>query len=147
MSEMSVSPSMRPGGITVNVERWPLIHVRFQGSAEISIWDSYLAQLTRAITTRPGKRVMIMDASECGMVSAAARRKQAEWMARHDENTRLFTVGIAFVLPSSLLRGALTAVFWLQPLPCPYAIVKDNPTGLERCDAWLASHGMTALAR
>lgn len=140
--DVDLRPSLLPGGISLDTARWPLLYVRFRGSADVAIWDGYLEALTRVITQRPGKRVMIMDATECGMVSAAARRKQAEWMAKYDDNTRMFTMGIAFVLPSPLLRGALTAVFWLQPLPCPYAVVKDVPTAMERCEAWLLPHGL-----
>lgn len=142
MSALGTSASLPPPAILVDTGRWPLIYVRFRGSVDGPVMDQYLSDLTRAITQRPGKRAMVMDATECGMVSAAARKKQADWMLEYDENTRLFTMGIAFVLPSPLLRGALTAVLWLQPLPCPYAVVKDVATGEDRCASWLAPHGL-----
>lgn len=128
--------------VTVDTARWPLIYVRWVGLADAPVMEAYLRDLTVAITTRPGKRVMIMDATDLGMVSAAGRKMQADWMKLHDANTRARTAGIAFVLPSALLRGGLTAVLWLQPLGCPYAVVKDVPTAVERCRRWLSPFGL-----
>ena len=34
-------------------------------------------------------------------------------------------VGVAFVMPSVLVRGALTAIFWLSRLSAPHVVYKD----------------------
>jgi hypothetical protein len=143
---MQDGPATPSGGkqdaIRVHADCWPLIYVSFHGSSDGPMFDRYLDELTRALRLRSGPRAMVMDASECSYVSAAARKKQAEWMRMHDQDTREFTRGVAFILPSSLLRGALTAVLWLQPLSCPHAIVKDAATALARCQSWLEPNGL-----
>jgi hypothetical protein len=132
--------------IRVHTDCWPLIYVTFQGSSDGPLFERYLEDLTRAVRLHSGPRVIVMDATACSYVSASARKKQADWMRAHEQETREFTLGIAFILPSSLLRGALTAILWLQPLTCPSAIVKDASAAVTRCQSWLEPHGLS-LAR
>jgi hypothetical protein len=138
-----VTAVIRTNAIVVSTERWPLVHVTFRGHTDGAIFERYLDDLTKAIRLHQGPRAIIMDASECGYVSAAMRKRQAEWMRDNDAETRHFTAGIAFVLPSPLLRGTLTAILWVQPLNCPYAVVKDAQAALKRCQAWLEPHGLS----
>ncbi|MBC7173876.1 MAG: hypothetical protein H5U40_15655, partial [Polyangiaceae bacterium] len=42
-------------------------------------------------------------------------------------------VGYAFVISSSLVRGALTAILWLAPMPAPHRVVGTVGEG----EAWL----------
>jgi hypothetical protein len=140
LNETPIPPGQ--GEIVVRTERWPLLEVTFSGTVDGPTFDAYLDDLTRAIRFRAGPRVLLMDATTCGYVSASARKKQADWMRDHDEETRAVTAGIAFVLPSPWLRGALTAILWLQPLNCPHAVAPDVDKGLKRCRAWLDSHGL-----
>jgi hypothetical protein len=139
---MSSLPPIPGGSIEVSTARWPLIQVRFVGHFDEATFDTYLEDLTRAITTRQGPRVMLMDATHCGYVSSYARKRQAEWMRAHDALTRSATLGIAFALTAPLVRGALTAILWLEPLSCPYAVVGDEATAMARCRNWLEPHGL-----
>jgi hypothetical protein len=58
------------------------------------------------------------------------RSLQAEWMKLHAAEIRLNTLGIAFVISSPLVRGALTAILWLQPLACPHLVTADLDQGI-----------------
>ena len=57
---------------------------------------------------------------------------QADQM--RDDRVRLQAqcVGGAFVLGAPLVRGALTAIFWLQPLPFDHVVVPDE----ARAESW-----------
>jgi hypothetical protein len=55
----------------------------------------------------------------------------AEWMKGYDALIRERTVGCAFVLPSALQRGILTAILWIQPMACPHTIVGTLDEALE----------------
>lgn len=59
------------------------------------------------------------------------RRLQAEWMKEHTELLRMLTGATAFVVPNSLLRGALTAVLWLAPLPMPVSLHENLDLALD----------------
>jgi len=140
---MSSLPPGAGGSIQVSTARWPLIHVRFVGHFDEPTFDTYLEQVSRAIASRPGPRVMLMDATECGYVSSYARKRQAEWMRTHETSIRREMLGVAFAIRAPLVRGALTAILWLQPLSCPYAVVQDEAAALARCRAWLAARGLS----
>ena len=53
---------------------------------------------------------------------AAERKILSEWMARDFDLLRSCSLGVGFVIDSGLVRGALTAVFWLSRLPSPYRV-------------------------
>ncbi len=139
---MSTLPPQASGSIEVSTTHWPLIHVRFVGHADQPTFDTYLEQLSRAMLWRRGPRVMLMDATECGYVNSYARKRQAEWMRAHDQEIRDEMLGVAFAIRTPLVRGALTAVLWLQPLSCPYTVVHDGAAALSRCRAWLEARGL-----
>jgi hypothetical protein len=42
-------------------------------------------------------------------------------------------VGIAFALPSPLMRGVLRGVLMIQPIPCPHTVVGTEAEGV----AWV----------
>ena len=68
----------------------------------------------------------------------------AEWMKRHEEMMRGRTAGIAFVIESALVRGGLTAVLWLAPLPCPHVVVKTLDDAIVWCEQKLCEMRMSA---
>lgn len=127
----------RTAQIQVDTRRWPLAVVTFVGTYSEDQFDLYLSEMDKVVA-RAGRRVLIYDATECGMVAASQRRKQADWMKKHAPSIRGNTAGIVFVLPSALLRGALTAIFWIHPLESPHAIVKDMAEAEARAREWLA---------
>ncbi len=129
------------GSISLSVAHWPLIHVRYEGQADDPTIDEHLEAMSRAVQLHPGPRVVLVDATKCGYVSAYARRSHAEWMKANEAAIRS-TLGIAFALDTPLVRGALTAVLWLEPLSCPYVVVRDTSTALARCKAWLEGRGL-----
>jgi len=143
---MSSLPPIAGGTIEVSTTRWPLIYVRFVGQADDDTFDQYLDELTRAIS-RPGRRTFLFDATECGYVSSYARRRQAEWMRQQESIIRRETAGVAFALTAPLVRGALTAILWLEPLSCAYAVVRDEAAALARCRGWLEPYGLTIPER
>ena len=116
--------------IQVDTRHWPVVVVSFVGAYSEDQFDAYLAEMD-AVVARSGRRVLIYDATECGLVAASQRRKQADWMKAHAYQTRGNTAGIVFVLPSALLRGVLTAIFWIHPLESPHAIVKELEEATE----------------
>ncbi len=131
------------GSISLSATHWPLIHIRFEGQADDPTIDDHLEALSRVAHLHPGPRVVLVDATKCGYVSAYARRRHAEWMRAHEDLIRTATLGVAFALDTPLVRGALTAILWLEPLSCPYVVVRDAATGLARCRAWLEGRGLS----
>ena len=64
----------------------------------------------------------IQDNAGFPPAGAGERKVLAEWMERDFELIRSSSLGVGFVIDSTLVRGALTAVFWLSKLPAPYRV-------------------------
>ena len=58
---------------------------------------------------------------------------------------REFTVAVAIIADSPLLRGGLTAVLWLKSPPCPTKVVTTMAEALDFCLDALARAGVSGL--
>ncbi len=118
---------------TIDTSRHPIVTVRFSGYISEPEFDQYLAAMTNVIN-RYEKTLTILDARRAIRNPASQRKKQAEWLKTHEERLRQQSLGTVFVITSPFVRGVLTAILWLQPLPNEYAVVAT----LEEAEAWAA---------
>ena len=116
---------------------WPLVRVRYHAKPTIEELDESLERLD-AMYQRDGWRVLIIEVDAGVTLDAALRRRQADWMTRQRATIQRGCAGIAFVLPSRLLRGMLTAILWIQPLPAPHRVVGTTEEAETWCHARLA---------
>ena len=83
---------------------------------------------------------IVLDASTAGVPTPSQRRMQTDQMRTDYERIKRQCVGGAFVIPSQLVRGGLTAMLWVQPLPFAHKVVADLPSAEAWCRAQLASN-------
>ena len=100
--------------------------VRPRGKATDAEVEALLAAFKRPLNWRE-KYVEIFDGTNADPGSPTQRRRIADWMRAHTS-----LISTAIVIPSALVRGALTAVFWIQPMPCPYTVVST----MAEAEAW-----------
>jgi len=136
---MAAAP--QSGRILVSEELAPLYVVRFEGVTTDAQFEAYLDHVLR-ITRRGEMHAMVYDASQAGWIPPSQRQLQADWMREHDKLNRDLTAGLAFVLPSPLLRGVLTAILWLTPMPCPHTVTRTLDHGVAWCRARLRARGV-----
>ncbi len=90
---------------------------------------------------------VIVDLSQVESSNARNRKRVAESLGRTEEMLRGRAVGQAFVIPSAVSRGALTAVFWIRRPGWPIKLFKT----FEEADDWLvgifAEEGITIRPR
>jgi hypothetical protein len=122
----------RSGTITIDESLKPIYVVSFEGVPNDAEFEAYLKRLG-AITERPDDKALLFDATRTGNTPPSQRKRMAEWMKQYDALIRERTAGCAFVLPSAIQRGILTAILWLQPMACPHAIVGTREEAL----AWV----------
>ena len=90
---------------------------------------AYLEELWRR-TPAGTKSFMVTDLSRMKLGAPASQRKTAaEFMARNDGLQRLASAGGAIVVASAMVRGVITAVFWIRPPPVPPKIVSSREEG------------------
>ena len=112
--------------------RAPLCVVTFEGTASDAEFEKYLATITNVVE-RQRKIGMIFDALRADRPTSRQRQLQSEWLRHQDANLRAYSTGTAFVIGSALVRGGLTAIFWLQPPSMPTTVVST----MAEADAWV----------
>jgi hypothetical protein len=132
------------GSIRVATVDWPIVltefpETRVPDAALHACLDHLESLMTEATKTRE-KLFMLTDITRMREVTPASQRHYTgEWMKRNLSLGRVSTVGGATVTPSSILRGILTAVYWIQPPARPmYATATRHEAmlkGIEMLEA------------
>lgn len=87
---------------------------------------------TEAILRRREPYVTITDLTRARHVpSPVARREIAAWTQRFEAEIRRYALGSAIVIDSPLIRGGLTALFWLSPPPYPQQVVATRAEAMD----------------
>jgi len=80
-----------------------------------------------------GKRsAAIVDLTGAPALNAKQRGVVGAWVKETRELMRATSISTAFVAPSALLRGALTAIFWTQSFGGPHRVLGT----LDEAVAW-----------
>jgi hypothetical protein len=133
-------------GIRIVSVDWPIVRSAFPerrvpDGALRSVLD-HLESLMSEAAKRREKLFLITDLTATQeMPSASQRHLAAQWLKRNEALLRVATVGTAHVTPSALLRGILTAVFWISAPPKPYTFVATLEEAMLRGIRLLETEG------
>jgi hypothetical protein len=115
----------RARSIEIDDARRPLIVVAFRGVATDEELDAYLrAQLD--VLERGEAAVMVIDATEAGLMPPIQRKRVIDWLGRRKRGHKSCILGTSFACPSPLVRGALTAILWIEPLCHPHHLAQSR---------------------
>jgi hypothetical protein len=112
------------GRIRVAESDWPIVLIEFPEKrvtdADLrAVLEHVESLLSEAVKNRE-KVFVITDLTVMREITPASQRQfTAEWIKRTASLNRAASVGGATVTPSPILRGIITAVYWLQPSPSP----------------------------
>lgn len=112
-------------GVIVDVRRYPLVLVRMAGKIADAQFEEYLTFMESLpnVDNDPNYHgVLLFDMSEAAPLSAAQRRRQAEWVMAQREERMNSRTDVGFVLSNGILRGALQAVFWFISRDVAYTV-------------------------
>lgn len=110
---------------------FPLLLVRFGPDWTAQDFSGYLHWYLLRLQRRQ-RLAIVFDAVKARPPTALERRQQADFLREHEGLLRLYCTGAAFVISSTMIRGALTAIFWIQPPVYEYTVL---PTVVE-ATAW-----------
>lgn len=143
---MIAAMAVDPNRIDLDISR-NLVIATFFGAPDDAAYEHYLGLLAdnlRNVLRQSTKTTMILDTTHAPIpASAKCRQMQASWLRTHHEELRLGCVGTAFVFQSTLVRGAVTAVLWLQSLPYDYTLVATRAEAETWCAKQLALVGLS----
>jgi hypothetical protein len=110
----------------------PILRLRYIGEYTDDELIEFLRELT-SIFRVPGKKVGIIDLSLAKPGSARQRKLQAEWIQTHETALAEGFAAAAVVTDSAVIRGTVTAVFWIRPLPFPTHVAAT----IDAAEHWL----------
>lgn len=87
--------------------------------------------------------ITIVEFTKSNQYSPQQRRIQSEWNGECEALLREVELSIIFVTPSLLMRGVITAVFWVAPPPFPYEVCEDVHEALARAISLCEQEGMS----
>jgi hypothetical protein len=112
------------GGIRVETLHWPIILIDYP-PARVADPDFFQAlvhveQVLHAAVAEHQKTYVVTDITRVREIPPATQRKYAaDFVRRTAHVARAASLGTANVTPSSILRGIMTAVYWVSPSPTP----------------------------
>ncbi len=109
-----------------------IFRVTFDGPHTDAEFVEYLAESSRHARIRTRRVAVLIDARKGAAMNARQRKQQADWQRVNDRVLRENTAGTAFVVSNSVVRGLLTAIFWLQPLPHEHLVTQS----MEEAERW-----------
>jgi hypothetical protein len=128
-------------GIEVDESRFPLVVVTFEGQLADHEFDRYLLTMSRVLQRR-AKNAIVFDARRAAAPTAMQRSKQAAWLKSNRAAIQQYSCGSVFVIASAVIRGGLTAILWISPIPGAHTVVSTLAEG----EAWalgrLAAEGV-----
>lgn len=101
-------------------------------------FQAYLSWMEKYVTTRRVQYAVVNDVREAPPPSAYQRQLVAAQMARLDSFTRQYCAGFAFVVDSTLMRGIMTAILWLNKPGYPTHVCGDVKSATAWCTTQLA---------
>lgn len=144
-----------PTRSNLDLSLWPIVILNVYESAHEGDFKAVFERYEREVFTRHERYVSITNLSLMDAVPNAHDRKAlAAWMARHEDYVGRWALGNSTVIRSPIVRGALTALYWIQKPPTAqtshgtlreaveWGLLKLDEAGLTRpanVDAWYAS--------
>jgi hypothetical protein len=123
------------------VEAVLFLCVRTSGTVtdvEFASWLERYRQVHELARTRGKQLAILYDLTQAAPLSAQQRRMQADWIRQYEMLGREVTLGVAFVTSSAVIRGILTAIFWVRPPYAQHHVCAQPDEGLEwlfeRCE-------------
>jgi hypothetical protein len=116
----------------------PELRLSYLGNYSDDELLAFLSELDDVLRV-PGRKLCLIDLTGAKPGSARQRQLQAEWIRKNEAALQRDFAAAAIVTDNAIIRGTVTAVFWIRPLPFPTHIVATVP----RADAWLTAHRST----
>ncbi len=127
--------------IVVDSKHWPLLLLRFERTISLADVEGCLQTFDK-LGARNERYVSITDISTVQMPSGDVLRRYANWYRDHEALLRAYCLGSATMAPSTLVRGILKALNWIQPSPQPQVVVSTFQEGMRYVTGRLKEGGM-----
>jgi hypothetical protein len=140
------------GGLRIDTTDWPIVLMEWpeERVSETDFHDTllYLEQLWGESERLGLKSYEVVDFTRMNQMAPASQRKYAgEWLQRNESLVRLASVGGAWVTPSAIMRGIVTAITWIHRPPNPTEFFATRPQAYLHAIDQLEQAGVSLPAR
>ena len=101
--------------------QWPYVFTRFDGAQTSADLDKYIARMDAEVHARKQPYVDVTFLKKYNRDKETVERMR-KWIAETEHFTRERCLAIAMVNSSAGFRFVLSAIFVIQPMPCPYDV-------------------------
>ncbi|MGB3587012.1 MAG: STAS/SEC14 domain-containing protein [Tunicatimonas sp.] len=121
--------------VRVDREKFPLVVVTFTGAKPTPAnFQEYLNELYANYS--PMQRfTLVFDATLARVPGISYQKQQAAWMREHQSLIQSYCLGIAYVIPSAVIRNVLKLIFKIQRDPVVSKVFSNQEEGI----AWAQS--------
>ena len=119
------------GAIEIDQSQELLVVIRFRRGPTDEEFRQYLSDYQQVLDGSVRYGAVFVTAPDMPMTPARQARLQAEFMKNNRDKIAERVVGVAFSLPSPLMRGVLRGILMLQPMPCPHTVVATESEGVS----------------
>ena len=120
------------GSFRVDTSQWPLVVHSVDGTLDDAQIDAY-ADAGTAVLMRKERHAVIFDLRSIGRTSAYARRRNQQWQQQYRAELEQWCSGIAYVIPSPLIRYITMTVLLVGRPPTPYRVCST----MDEATAWV----------
>jgi len=113
--------------IELELEAWPVVRVRPHGQPDDAQMRRFLDEYRAMEAARGGPYVLVLDLRFCAKISPAQRKMLTDDMAEPGEDAPCRAM--AMIFDSKILRGILTAIFWVRRPPYPLRVFNEPGEG------------------
>ena len=105
--------------------------------------ERYCADFESDVLARRQRFVSLVDTTRMTAApTARQRRSLADWQIKTQDVGNRYNLGIAMVVSSALIRGAMTAMNWLFPPKVRTEVMSDWAPAVAHLEQVLTSHHM-----
>lgn len=120
-----------PDRVHVELTQQGVIVVRHDGRPDEAAVQAYLDRYTELLKRGIPYATVYTSGPESRMPSSRQVRMQAGWMREYRDLASSLSKGLAFHLPSPLMRGVLRGVLSIQPLGAEHVVVQTEAEAMS----------------
>ena len=113
----------------------PLLRLTYVDDYSDAELSRFLLEID-GILELPGRKAALIDLTRAKAGSAKQRQMQGAWISSNEKKLERDIVAAAIVTDSAIIRGTVTAVFWIRPLPLPTRVAAT----VAQAEVWLAPY-------
>lgn len=114
------------------------IVVEWPAEIDASELSAHFAEMTGLLEASKRRLVCVVDVTSAKGMNALLRKEAAQGLRGLAARAASRVAGVAYVTGSVAVRGALTAIHWLAPVPFPTTVVATRAEAMRWAEALAA---------